>query len=158
MLQIGVRSRILNGSRKHCSWLSNISTNFETAGMPAKRSDMEDRLERIISAVCRAGGALEQVPERKGPRTDWSLTAGSRKSRDVWPSTLGHSWLSQGQTSSSTVRLASWFGTDDPRCKRCAGGFGTDDPRRERAGSETARSEYLGVRRRCKRRVHPGAG
>jgi hypothetical protein len=37
-----------------------------------------------------------------------------------------------------------------------------DDPRRERgaerADSETARSEYLGVRRRCKGRVHPGAG
>jgi hypothetical protein len=28
----------------------------------------------------------------------------------------------------------------------------------ERADSETARSEYLGVRRRCKGRVHPGAG
>jgi hypothetical protein len=37
-----------------------------------------------------------------------------------------------------------------------------DDPRRERgaerADSETARSEYLDVCRRCKGRVHPGAG
>jgi hypothetical protein len=43
------------------------------------------------------------------------------------------------------VRLASWFGTDDPRRER-----GAD--------SGTARSEYLGVHRRCKGRVHPGAG
>jgi hypothetical protein len=28
----------------------------------------------------------------------------------------------------------------------------------EKADTGTARSEYLGVRRRCKRRVHPGAG
>jgi hypothetical protein len=60
------------------------------------------------------------------------------------------------------VRLAGWFGTDDPRRKRRASWFRTDDPRRERgaerADSETARSEYLGVRRRCKGRVHPGAG
>jgi hypothetical protein len=63
------------------------------------------------------------------------------------------------------VRLASWFGTDAPRRKRHASWFGTDDPRCERsververADSETARSEYLGVRRRCKGRVHPGAG
>jgi hypothetical protein len=60
------------------------------------------------------------------------------------------------------VRLASWFGTDDPRRKRRASWFVTDDPRRERgaerADSGTARSEYLGVRRRCKGRVHPGAG
>jgi hypothetical protein len=60
------------------------------------------------------------------------------------------------------VRLASWFGTDDPRRKRRASWFGTYDPRRERgaerADSGTARSEYLGVRRRCKGRVHPGAG
>jgi hypothetical protein len=38
--------------------------------VPAKRSSVEDQLERSISAVCRAGGALEQVPERKGLRTD----------------------------------------------------------------------------------------
>jgi hypothetical protein len=44
--------------------------------------------------------------------------------------------------------LQSWFGTDDPRRERSA----------ERADSGTARSEYLGVRRRCKGRVHPGAG
>jgi hypothetical protein len=97
-----------------------------------------------------------------GPTTDWSPAAGCRKSRDVWPSTLGNSWLSQGQTSSSTVRLASWFGTYDPRRKRRSSWFGTDDPLRERgaerADSVTARSEYLGFRRRCKRRVHPGAG
>jgi hypothetical protein len=43
--------------------------------------------------------------------------------------------LSQGQTTSSTVRLASWFGTDDPRRERGA----------ERTDSGTARSEYLGI-------------
>jgi hypothetical protein len=68
----------------------------------------------------------------------------------------------EDQTSSSTVRLASWFGTDDPRRKRRTSWFGTDDTRRERgaerADSETGRSEYLGVLRRCKGRVHPGAG
>jgi hypothetical protein len=46
------------------------------------------------------------------------------------------------------VRLASWFGTDDPRRERGA----------ERADSGTAHSEYLGVNRQCKGRVHPGAG
>jgi hypothetical protein len=60
------------------------------------------------------------------------------------------------------VRLAIKFGTDDPRRKRRASWFGTVDPRRERgaerADSGTARSEYLDVRRRCKGRVHPGAG
>jgi hypothetical protein len=60
------------------------------------------------------------------------------------------------------VRLAIWFGTDDPRRKTRASWFGTDDSRRERgaesADSETARSEYLGVRRGCKGRVHPGPG
>jgi hypothetical protein len=57
---------------------------------------------------------------------------------------------------------SSWVGTDDFRRKRRASSLGTDDPRRERgaerANSETARSEYLDVRRRCKGRVHPGAG
>jgi hypothetical protein len=46
------------------------------------------------------------------------------------------------------VRLASWFGTDNPRRERGA----------EKADSGTARSEYLGVRRRYKGRIHPGAG
>jgi hypothetical protein len=46
------------------------------------------------------------------------------------------------------VRLARWVGTDDPRRERGAA----------RADSETACSEYLGVRRRWKGRVHPGAG
>jgi hypothetical protein len=96
------------------------ATNFETTCVPAKRSSVEDQLERSISAVCWAGGAGEQVPGL-GPRTDWSLMAGCRKCRDVWLSTLGHSWLSEGQTSSSTVRLASWFGMDDPcRIRRAA--------------------------------------
>jgi hypothetical protein len=97
-----------------------------------------------------------------GPRTDWSLTSGCRKSRDVWPSTLGHSWLSQDQTSSLRVRLASWFGTDDPVVKDAQVGSGRTIPvvREALRGLtlETARSEYLGVRRRCKGRVHPGAG
>jgi hypothetical protein len=158
---IGVRSGICDGSRKHCSSLSDISTSFETC-VPAKRSSVEDRLERSISAVCRAWGAWKKVPERKGPRTDWSLTAGCRKCCDVWPSTMRHSWVSEGQTSLSTVHPASLFGTDDPRRKRRASWFGTDDPHRERgterADSETVRSEYLGVCRRCKGRVHPGAG
>jgi hypothetical protein len=47
----GVRSGIRDGRRKHCSSLSDISTNFETR-VPAKRSDVEDRLGRSISAVC----------------------------------------------------------------------------------------------------------
>jgi hypothetical protein len=46
------------------------------------------------------------------------------------------------------VRLASGFETVDPRRERGA----------ERADSGAARSEYLGVRRRCNGRVHPGAG
>jgi hypothetical protein len=53
-------------------------------------------------------------------------------------------------------------GTDDPRRRRRASWFVTDDPRRERgaerADSGTACSEYLGVRRRCKRKFNPGAG
>jgi hypothetical protein len=31
--------------------LSNISTNFETTCVPAKRSSVEDQLERSINAV-----------------------------------------------------------------------------------------------------------
>jgi hypothetical protein len=46
----GVRSGIRDGSRKHCSSLSDISTSFETR-VTAKRSDVEDQLERSISAV-----------------------------------------------------------------------------------------------------------
>jgi hypothetical protein len=56
--------------------------NFETTCVPAKSNDVEDRLGRSISAVCRAGGASEQVPGL-GPRTDLSLMARCRKSHDV---------------------------------------------------------------------------
>jgi hypothetical protein len=58
--------------------MSDISTSFETTYVPAKRNAVEDQLERSISAV-----SVEQVPERKGPRKDWSLTAGCMKNRDV---------------------------------------------------------------------------
>jgi hypothetical protein len=51
MLQIGLRGGIHDGRRKHCSSLSDISTNFKTTCVLAKRSSVEDRLGRIISAV-----------------------------------------------------------------------------------------------------------
>jgi hypothetical protein len=61
-----------------------------------------------------------------------------------------------------TVRLASEFGTDDPRRNRSASGYGTDDPRREsgagRADFGAVRFKYLGVRRRYNGRVNPGVG
>jgi hypothetical protein len=45
-----VRCGVRDGRRKHCSSLSDISTSFETR-VPAKRSSVEDQLERSVSAV-----------------------------------------------------------------------------------------------------------